>query len=170
MESRKLAGPPAGDIRPPPKNRVADITCKRIERLLDGLAERCGVAEKWKARKKVLEMEGALIPEQRTNSATIEASQRIVPMAPRPPRIRHAFGSDVYLDSQLRKRLAIRAAFRVAAPGIAVLVFILCAASSYESGVSVLPCLTRAAFAGIAAFVFMRLVGTAAANYWGNRG
>ncbi len=91
-------------------------------------------------------------------------------MSSRPPRIRHAFGSDVYLDSQLRKRLAIRAAFRVAAPGIAVLVFILCAASSYEAGGSILLCLTRAGFAGLAAFILLRLVGRAAANYCRHRG
>lgn len=35
-------------IAPPPGGKVTDITCKRFERLLDGLAEKYGIADQWR--------------------------------------------------------------------------------------------------------------------------
>ena len=169
MDCRNSPGPPTGDVRFSSESARADITCKAVEKVLDSLAEQYGIADKWRARKATLQKGDAYDSKQEANPNKTDALQRTSPMAPRNQPSRQAFGSEVYLDSRLRKRLRINSAFRLAAPGIAAIAFLGCAAVSWHKA-SIAFCLTRAALAGLAALVLMRLVGIAAANHWGNRG
>ena len=74
------------------------------------------------------------------------------------------------LESQLRGRLRISIAFRLAAPAIAVITFFGCIVFSWETVAGAGPCLLRAAIAGLAAFGLIRLVGRAVTDYWGRHG
>ena len=91
-------------------------------------------------------------------------------MAHRDPRVTRTFAPGGNLESQLRKRLRISIAFRLASPAIAIITFFCCIVFSWETLAGAGPCLLRATIVGLVAFGLIRLLGRAVADYWGRRG